>query len=67
MSFRVIFVVSDPKAPEEGKLVGDILYVRAPDGSENLVLKVKQMMSLVRGRPRQTRGRDLPLVDGAGE
>lgn len=48
MSFRVIFVVSDLDAPKEGRLIGDILYVPAPDGYRNIVHKVKHMMSLVR-------------------
>ena len=47
MSFRVVFVVSSVSAPLDGRLVGDILYVNAPDGYRNIVHKVKHMMGLV--------------------
>lgn len=47
LSFRVIFVVSNPSAPPDGEVVGDILYVNAPDGYRNIVHKVKHMMGLV--------------------
>lgn len=47
MSFRVVFIVSSPDAPPEGDLVGDVLYVNAPDGYRNIVHKVKHMMGLV--------------------
>lgn len=47
MSFRVVFVISSDSAPPDGKLVGDILYVNAPDGYRNIVHKVKHMMGLV--------------------
>lgn len=43
----MIFVVSDATSPPDGRLVGDILYVRAPDGYQNIVHKVKNMMGLV--------------------
>lgn len=46
-SFRAVFIVSSPSAPPDGELVGDILYVRAPDGYRNIVHKVKHMMGLV--------------------
>lgn len=48
MSFRVIFVVTRSTAPPNGELVGDVLYVSAPDGYRNIVYKVKHMMGLVR-------------------
>lgn len=48
MSFRVIFVVTRSTAPPDGELVGDVLYVSAPDGYRNIVYKVKHMMGLVR-------------------
>eukprot|EP00752_Nemacystus_decipiens_P006800 g6105.t1 len=48
MSFRVIFVVTRGTAPPDGELVGDVLYVSAPDGYRNIVYKVKHMMGLVR-------------------
>ncbi len=48
MSFLVIFVVTRSSAPPNGELVGDVLYVNAPDGYRNIVYKVKQMMGLVR-------------------
>lgn len=47
MSVRVIFVVSRPSAPPNGELMGDMLYVNAPDGYHNIVHKVKHMMGLV--------------------
>lgn len=47
MSFQVVFVISSESAPPGGKLVGDILYVNAPDGYRNIVHKVKHMMGLV--------------------
>lgn len=47
MSFKVVFVISSDSAPPDGKLVGDILYVNAPDGYRNIVHKVKHMMGLV--------------------
>lgn len=50
MSFRVIFVVTRSAAPPNGELVGDVLYVSAPDGYRNIVYKVKHMMGLVRDR-----------------
>lgn len=48
MSFRVVFVVTDDAAPDDGELLGDMLYVRAPSGYRNIVHKVKMMMGLVR-------------------
>lgn len=48
MSFRVIFVVTRSTAPPNGELLGDVLYVSAPDGYRNIVYKVKHMMGLVR-------------------
>lgn len=48
MSFRVIFVVTRSTASPNGDLVGDVLYVNAPDGYRNIVYKVKHMMGLVR-------------------
>lgn len=48
MSLRVIFVVTRSTAPPDGELVGDVLYVSAPDGYRNIVYKVKHMMGLVR-------------------
>lgn len=48
MSFRVIFVVTRATASPNGDLVGDVLYVNAPDGYRNIVYKVKHMMALVR-------------------
>ena len=48
MSFRVVFVVTRSTAPPNGELVGDVLYVSAPDGYRNIVYKVKHMMGLVR-------------------
>lgn len=49
MEFQVIFVVTRSTAPPDGELVGDVLYVNAPDGYRNIVYKVKNMMGLVRG------------------
>ena len=46
-SFRVVFVISDPLAPPDGQLMGDIFHVKAPDGYHNIVHKVKHMMGLV--------------------
>lgn len=40
-------MISSPSAPPDGQLVGDVLYVDAPDGYRNIVHKVKQMMGLV--------------------
>ncbi|CBJ27625.1 beta-1,3-n-acetylglucosaminyltransferase, putative [Ectocarpus siliculosus] len=48
MEFQVIFVVTRSTAPPDGELVGDVLYVNAPDGYRNIVYKVKHMMGLVR-------------------
>lgn len=48
VSFCVIFVVTKSTAPPDGELVGDVLYVSAPDGYRNIVYKVKHMMGLVR-------------------
>ncbi|CAN0137151.1 unnamed protein product [Hapterophycus canaliculatus] len=50
MSFRVVFVVTRSTASSNGDLVGDVLYVNAPDGYRNIVYKVKHMMGLVRWR-----------------
>lgn len=47
MVFRVIFVVTRSTAPPNGELLGDVLYVNAPDGYRNIVYKVKHMMGLV--------------------
>ncbi|CAN0141822.1 unnamed protein product, partial [Phaeothamnion confervicola] len=47
-SIKVLYVVNDLDAPDDGTLDGDVLFVRCPTGYRYIVEKTKRMVSVTR-------------------